>query len=76
MRINPGNGPAKQDNSGDNIPHYFQYHLENPGADVLMAALQPSPEIAAGSGPEWLEPGSAMPLENRDVIYEDPEDPA
>ena len=54
----------------DDIPHYFQYHLENPGADVLMAALRRHVQAPATISSELCASSSLTPPEIATIFDE------
>ena len=59
---------AKPDND---IPHYLRYHLENPGADVLIAAMKPAIKLEDGVIIEWTGPELPSPQADMDATRED-----
>lgn len=61
MRFTVGDRRIKQVKSVNDIPHYFQYHLENPGADVLMAAWRRPVQAPAAASSDLLTSPSATP---------------
>lgn len=71
MRFDSGDDGDTPTTPGDDIPYYFQYHLENPGADVLIAALQRPVDAVADTSEAWVKPAETMPLENAGFTFEE-----
>lgn len=64
MRVNIGNRRSRQTAPVARIPQYYQYHLENPGADVTIAAWQCAVQAPPSATPEWFERNCTLPMEN------------